>query len=228
MPGPHGVPVWLECLTGPDLTKTALHLEPTGWVLVGDPSGDPSATGLGTCTPLCTLVYTVRGTRQAWPQTGGCDGILNDCVVHVLTDPLLAAPPRQLYPLGVWAVWVGKIDVLRAQGHACQPTPQAAALSGTGGLEYLAILIGDPVQLTAQLLLTDTLSRVTGEAGAVVTLQSSLAVTHIQVAAGLALLPGTHLAALAAVQDQRDSCWALGHGVGALAWSRAQLTPHLQ
>lgn len=69
----HGVPVWLECLTGPDLTKTALHLEPASWVLVGNPSGDPGVTSTGADTPLCTLVYTVKGwvllgTRHAWPQ----------------------------------------------------------------------------------------------------------------------------------------------------------------
>ncbi len=53
--------------------------------------------------------------------------------------------------------------------------------------------------------LTDTLPGVSGEAGAVVALQSSLPVAGKHLGAGLASLPGAHLAAPAAVQDQGDS-----------------------
>lgn len=53
--------------------------------------------------------------------------------------------------------------------------------------------------------LTDTLPGVSGEAGAVVAPQSSLAVAGKHLSAGLASLPGTHLAAPAAIQHQWDT-----------------------
>jgi len=66
------------------------------------------------------------------------------------------------------------------------------------------------------------------EAGAVVTLQSSVAVAGGHLSAGLASLPGTHLAAPAAVQHQWDPCGALGDRTGAKAGSVTQLAQHLQ
>ena len=76
--------------------------------------------------------------------------------------------------------------------------------------------------------LTDTLPRASGEAGAVVALQPSLAVAGKHLSAGLALLPGTHLAAPAAVQHQGDSWRTLGDRNGTEAGPVAQLTQHLQ
>lgn len=75
--------------------------------------------------------------------------------------------------------------------------------------------------------LTDTLSRVAGEAGAGVALESFLPVTGQHRGAGLSLLTRTHLAAPAAVQHQRDSCGAFGSGSGAKAGPVTQLTKNL-
>lgn len=76
--------------------------------------------------------------------------------------------------------------------------------------------------------LTDTLPSVSREAGAVVALQSPLAVAGKHLSAGLASLPGTHLAAPAAIQQQRDSWRALRGWTGAEAGPVAQLAQHLQ
>ena len=84
--------------------------------------------------------------------------------------------------------------------------------------------------LVAPLLeaLTDTLARLSGEAGAVVALQSSLAVAGKHFGAGLVPLPGAHLAAPAAIQHQWDSCGALGGRTGAQARPVTQVAKHLQ
>lgn len=76
--------------------------------------------------------------------------------------------------------------------------------------------------------LTDTLPRVSREAGAVVALQSSLGIAGKPLGAGLASLPGTHLAASAAIQHQRHPDGALGGGTRANAGSVTQLAQHLQ
>lgn len=75
--------------------------------------------------------------------------------------------------------------------------------------------------------LTDTLSSVSREAGAVVALQSSLAIAGKHLSAGLASLAGTHLAAAAAIQHQWDSRGALGDRTGAKAGPVTQLAEHL-
>lgn len=64
--------------------------------------------------------------------------------------------------------------------------------------------MGQVVRLLEEAL-TDTLPGVSGEAGAVVAPQSSLAVAGKHLSAGLASLPGTHLAAPAAIQHQWDT-----------------------
>ncbi|TNN59150.1 hypothetical protein EYF80_030600 [Liparis tanakae] len=76
--------------------------------------------------------------------------------------------------------------------------------------------------------LTDTLPGVSVEAGAVVALQSSVAVAGEHLRAGLASLPGAHLAAPAAIRHQWDPCGALGGRTGAEAGSVAPLAQHLQ
>lgn len=76
--------------------------------------------------------------------------------------------------------------------------------------------------------LTDALPRVSGEAGAVVALQSSLAVAGKHLSTALTSLPRTHLAAPAAIQHQRDSCGTLGDRTGATAGPVTQLAQHLQ
>lgn len=75
--------------------------------------------------------------------------------------------------------------------------------------------------------LTDTLAGVSGEAGAVVALQPSLSVAGEHLGAGLAPLPGTHLAAPAAIQHQRHSRRALRGRTGAEAGPITQLAQHL-
>lgn len=75
--------------------------------------------------------------------------------------------------------------------------------------------------------LTDTLPGVSRKAGAVVTLQSSPAVTGKRLGAGLSSLPGTHLAAAAAVRHQRDSDRALRGRSWAEAGAVTQLAEHL-
>lgn len=74
---------------------------------------------------------------------------------------------------------------------------------------------------------TDTQSRSAGEAGAVVALQPSLGVAGQALAAGLALLPGTHLATPTGVGHQRNANGAAWRGGGALACSTARLAAHL-
>lgn len=76
--------------------------------------------------------------------------------------------------------------------------------------------------------LTDTLPRVSREAGAVVTLQPPLAVAGKHVCARLAQLPCTNLATPAAIQNQRDSWGTLGGRSGAGARLVTQLAQHLQ
>lgn len=76
--------------------------------------------------------------------------------------------------------------------------------------------------------LTHTLPGPPGEAGAVVALQSSPGVAGDHLSAGLALLPGAHLAAPAAVRHQGDSEGTLGGRTGTKAWPVTQLGPHLQ
>lgn len=77
--------------------------------------------------------------------------------------------------------------------------------------------------------LTDTLPLVfTGEAGTVVALQSSLAVTRQHLRAGLASLPGAHVAAPAAIQHQWNSRGTPRGWRGAKAGSVTQLAQHLQ
>lgn len=76
--------------------------------------------------------------------------------------------------------------------------------------------------------LTDTLPRVTREAGTVVALESSLAVTGKHLSAGLASLPGAHLTTPAAIQQQRDSLETLRGRTRTNAGSVTQLTQHLK
>lgn len=77
-------------------------------------------------------------------------------------------------------------------------------------------------------LLTDTLSWISREAGAVVTFQAMLLVTHQYVSAGFSFLPGTHSAASTSVQDESDAIRADWHRSGTLAWLHTLLTACLK
>lgn len=83
-----------------------------------------------------------------------CQGILEDCVLHALTQPLLATVSWQLDELGVGAVRARWPQLLTAQAQACHTSPQAVALHGAGWLEALPLLVAHTVELTAELLLT--------------------------------------------------------------------------
>lgn len=110
----------LHCVAGSHFTKSRLHLQPAGWVLVGDPGGDPGPAALGAGAPLGAPLHTWGGSRGGfvkdvvpgesgpqWARPHGCDGVLDHRVLQVLTHPLSAALPRQLDELRVWTVWSG-------------------------------------------------------------------------------------------------------------------------
>lgn len=56
--------------------------------------------------------------------------------------------------LRVGTVWGGTADIQRAGRHTSDPAAAAATERVTGGLEGLALVVSDAVQLTAQLFLT--------------------------------------------------------------------------
>lgn len=97
----------------------------------------------------------VSGSRRT---AGRCtptrDGVLDDAVLQVLTHPLFAAFPRQANELRVGTVRSGMADIQRTGWDAGDPAAAAAAECVAGGLEGLALLVGDPVQLAAQFALT--------------------------------------------------------------------------
>lgn len=76
--------------------------------------------------------------------------------------------------------------------------------------------------------LTDTLSWVSREAGAIVTLQAALNVTRKQLTAGLTLLPRTHLTALAPIENERNAFWAVWYRALAQTRDATLLTAHLR
>lgn len=83
-----------------------------------------------------------------------CDSILNDRVLEVLTHPFLAAFPGEADMLGVDTVWSWKTDIERTGWDTDHPSTSAVAVSVTGGLERLAVMVTDAVYFTAQILLT--------------------------------------------------------------------------
>ncbi len=56
--------------------------------------------------------------------------------------------------LWVGTVWSGKAGGQRARWHTAHPSTSAVAISVTGGLEGLALVVSDAVDFTAQILLT--------------------------------------------------------------------------
>lgn len=82
------------------------------------------------------------------------DSILNDCVLQVFTHPLLAALPRQPDELWIRTVRSGQTSVQRTSGNTDDPPASAVAVGVTGRLEGLAIVVGNAVDLAAQVLLT--------------------------------------------------------------------------
>lgn len=54
----------LNCETGPHFAKSRFHLQLAGWVLVGNPCGDPEPTALRTGAPLGALLWTGGGRRD--------------------------------------------------------------------------------------------------------------------------------------------------------------------
>lgn len=168
-----------------------------------------------------------------------------------LTHPLLAALAGHLDPPGHGAVRSGQHHVHVASRHAGDLPVAAHALVLTAREEGLAAVVDGAVQDThaAQLSwksetrerfdlegnrtpagychcpLTSTDARPSVDIHRVVTLQTSLCVTGVQVGADLPLLPGTHQAADAVVQDQGHPRGAHGWLLGALASPRTHLGP---
>lgn len=142
--------------------------------------------------------------------------ILKHSVVQIFTHPLFTAFSWWLNSSRMRAIWCGEENILTALGHTGHPSTRTLALERTGGLKYLTFLVRNSIELTAQLLLTDTLSRLSRKAGAVVTLQTTLTITGKHLTAGLPLLSGTHLAALAPVENERNSFWTGWHRALAL------------
>ncbi|KAG9352979.1 hypothetical protein JZ751_017555 [Albula glossodonta] len=166
---------------------------------------------------------------------------------------VLRSMQLHLHLPGAWAVWARQLQVFAAQPDAGYPPTRAVTPQGAGGLEHLPLLVRHTVELAAQLLvacvnqtdvgnpqhfahnrssnrdrvLTDTFSGSPWVAGAEITLQSTLAVTHKPLAACFADLHGTHVATAAPIQDQGHAHRAEGHGPGAVTWTPAELAQNL-
>lgn len=82
-----------------------------------------------------------------------CRWIRGNAVARAVTQPLLAASPGQPHQLRVAAVLGGILQVVAAQRYAGQPSAEAAAQLGAGGLEQLAFLQPPALHLAAQLVL---------------------------------------------------------------------------
>lgn len=54
----------LDCIARPHFAKSCFHLQLAGWVLVGNPCGDPGPAALGTGTPLGALLWTGGARRD--------------------------------------------------------------------------------------------------------------------------------------------------------------------
>lgn len=71
-------------MAGSHFAKSGFHLQLAGWVLVGNPCGDPGPTALGTWAPLGALLSAGGGWLdqfvqwmipvERWPQPGGPHG----------------------------------------------------------------------------------------------------------------------------------------------------------
>lgn len=83
-----------------------------------------------------------------------CDGVLNDCVLQVLTHPLLAAFPWEADVLRVGAVRSGTTGYQRASWHTADPATSTLTVVVAGGLKKLALLVRDAIQFAAQILPT--------------------------------------------------------------------------
>lgn len=55
---------WLNSVARPHFAKSCFHLQLAGWVLVGNPCGDPGPTALGTGTPLGALLWAGGARRD--------------------------------------------------------------------------------------------------------------------------------------------------------------------
>lgn len=62
-------------------TKSSLHLQLAGWILVRNPCGDPGPAALGTGAPLGALLWTGGRRRD---------------------QPVLGSIPRSRWPHPVW------------------------------------------------------------------------------------------------------------------------------
>lgn len=115
---------------------------------------------LPSCSSLVCLYYKliaqdgVKLCFQRLPlETVTCWWVGGDAVVLAVTHPLPAAAPRRSHQLRIGALLSGFLQIVTAEGHAGQPSPEAAAQLGAGGLEHLPFLQPPAVYLAAQLVL---------------------------------------------------------------------------
>lgn len=163
--------------------------------------GEPglSAESWGVCLSVVSAIYHA--------QTAAIRGKVSTAALEIEAETLWQCTHQPFHPAGLQSPF-GII-------HAC---PRLSLTHTDMGL--VACLLEEA--------LTDTLPRVTREAGTVVTLQSSLAVTWKHKRAGLASLPGAHLAAPAAIQHQWNSRRTQRGWMRANARFVTQLAQHLQ
>lgn len=156
-----------------------------------------------------------------------CLCVAVNSVIHVFTDPHLATLSWSFDLAGMRAVGGWEADRGRTEGDAAYAIAETRTTPGAAELEPLAISIRHTIDLTAWLILTDTLSWASWIACTVVTLQSLLNVTNISAIARFTHLLGAYLAALAAILDNGNPFRTVGHQTSAVTWACAVLAVNL-
>ena len=116
--------------------------------------------GLSVCLPRMTGTdrQTDKQTDEQTDRTPAphrtCQCFWVDAVIHNVTEPLLAALPRETHQLGGGAVGCRHLEVVGAQRHTGHTATQAMTQLCTRWLECSTLLKAPTVDLTAQCILT--------------------------------------------------------------------------
>lgn len=146
----------------------------------------------------------------------------------LVTHPLLTAFPRDGDAAWEGAVGGGQPYVAGTGGYAADLPVHTHTVVFTAGLEGLAAVVDDTLEVTGLTLLGHADPGFSVAEQGVVAVQVLVVITGLQQRAGLPQLSGTHLTAATAVQDQTGTDRAgkrvsgAGAGLGAVLGHRLQ------
>lgn len=217
-------------LTWSHHTQPGLFLQAAVAVIIGDPGGNPKATGLRAGTPFSSLnqavlphhggVWTIGLLFSVGSQSRAHEAVS----VGGIALPLLATLSWHLDASWHGAVRAGEPDVHGAERDAAHRSIQAGTLVLAAALESLSTLVNHATKHTGGSLSGCANPNASVDGGPEVTVEAFVRVADVFLRAQFPHLLGTHPAAAAAIQHQAYPRGALRRAGGARTLAAALLT----